>query len=58
MARDPREPQQPQEPGAFAPPARQKPAGMATYKRMLRKAIRKADDGQVLFPEITFGVPK
>jgi biopolymer transport protein ExbD len=47
-------PQEPQEPGAQAPMPRQKPAGMATYKRMLRKAIRKnAGEQEVNFLNIT-----
>jgi biopolymer transport protein ExbD len=54
MARPPQDPQQPQEPGAFVPPARQPPAGMATYKRLLRKAIRKnAGEPEINFLNIT-----
>ena len=38
----------------YVPPARQKPASMATYKRMLRKAIRKnAAEPEVNFLNIT-----
>src|SRR5471030_1842370 len=37
-------------PEKFVPPARQKPASMATYKRMLRKEIKK----RRVEPEINF----
>ncbi len=40
----------PQAPAQFTPPPRQKPASMATYKRMLRKEIRK----NAVEPEIDF----
>jgi len=40
----------PQQPPNWTPPARQKPASMATFKRMLRKEIKR----RALEPEINF----